>query len=289
MRNLVNISLLLLTVSCTAPMEVNVRPEEARLVIYSILLDDAVRQQVSVQRSVPYFSGENANWVDDAAVTISVNGKSYATSWSEVDKAYRTTETFSTAPGETYSLDVEYDFDQDGTREHYTASTTILDQPPVLERIEVVPFTMPMLTAPMYELRMFGQDPPGRNFFVMRIEVNGVRYNRLEDMMTVGDRMFQNGKIDGFPLSVFPGEADEENPDRIWFKPGDNISIRLSNVDANLMRFIAEVQSSGSGENPLFGGPPHNVRTNISGGGGRALGFFGSIYAARQYETVVPE
>ncbi len=275
--------------SCTAPLDVNVRPGEARIVINCILTDPINVQRVTVQRTVPYFSNETANWIDDATVTISTSeGRMYEARWFEQDKAYLTDDSFATAPGETYTLDVEYDFDRDGTAEHYTATTSILEQPEVLEKIEIVPFSMPMLTAPMYELKMFGQDPPGRNFYVMRIAVNGVMYDKLESYMTVGDRMFQDGKINGFPLSVFPGAPDEENPDRTYFSPGSEVTIYLSNVDADLMRFIAEVQSSGSPENPLFGGPPHNVRTNISGGNGRAMGFFGSLYSPRHYEAVVP-
>ena len=289
MRKFIYISFLLFVVSCTAPMDVSVRPGEARLVINSILTDILTVQSVTVQRSVPYFSGETANWVDNAKVTISTSeGRTYEARWYEPSKAYLTDDSFATAPGVTYTLDVEYDFDEDGTSEHYTATTTILPQPPVLEKIEIVPFKMPMVDIPMYELRLFGQDPPGRNYYVMSISVNGVEYNKLGNMMTVGDRMFQDGKIDGFPISIFSGESGEEDSERISLRSGDEITLRLSNVDADLMRFIAEVQSSGSGENPLFGGPPHNVRTNISGGNGRAVGFFGSLYSARQYEAVVP-
>ncbi len=272
--------------SCTAPIDVNVRPGEARIVINSILTDVLSVQRVTVQRTVPYFSNETANWIDDATVSITTSGgRTYRAWWYDPDKAYLTEDSFATAPGETYTLDVEYDFDEDGTPEHYTATTSILEQPQVLEKIEIVPFTMPMITTPMYELQLFGQDPPGRNFYVMRLAVNGVMYEKLENFMTVGDRMFQNGKIDGFPLSIFPGAPSEENPDRTFFSPGSNVTVYLSNVDADLMRYIAEVQSSGSPENPLFGGPPHNVRTNFSGG---ALGFFGSLYSTSQYETIVP-
>ena len=261
--------------SCTAPMNIDVDPEDARLVIYSTLFDAEINQKITVQRTVPYFSTGSAGWVDDARVTITTSeGDTYPAIWNADEMAYLTVDTFSTAVGVTYNLDVEYDFDADGTPEHYTATTTTYE-PLQLEAMSATPFEMPMARIPMYQLAITGQDPPGRTFYLMRVSVNGRLYSELSNWITVGDRMFQDGRFEEFPLGIFPGEEPEDDPGRVWFTQGDEVTLHLSVVEMDFMRFVSEAQSSG-GSNPLFGGPPYNIRTNISGG---AIGFFGSVYS----------
>jgi hypothetical protein len=138
-----------------------------------------------------------------------------------------------------------------------------------------------------YRLTVSLTDPPGRSFYVFRLLKNDDETRqRIDRWYTLGDGMYQNGELNNFPLLFFvPAEPNPRSPDGLWFAAGDVITLHCSNIDEDFRRFIDEVQSSGAPSNPLFGGPPYNVRTNISGG---AIGFFGTIYS-RPVRATVPE
>lgn len=273
-------------VSCTAPIDINVRTEDAHPVIYSTLTDQVEQQKVEVSRTIPYFSPETEAWVDDATVTVATSeGDTYTTYWNDERKAYFTTEAFSTVPDVIYTLTVEFDFDGDGTPDTYTATTSAKTPPATFESIAIEPYDLPMTDISAYMLTITGQDPPGRDFYIFRVEINGEIKGEIGNWLTVGDRMFQDSRIDDFPLGIFPGEDNEEEEDDFWFESGDYVRLLLSDVEMGFMRFVSEVQSSGGGANPMFGGPPYNMRTNISNG---ALGWFGSLCSLSLEATVPP-
>lgn len=272
----------LLATFCTAPMNIDVRTEESRLVIYSTLMDALDSQRVWVQRTIPYFSEDiNSGWVDDASVVISTSeGDSYVAHWDEKRKFYITFEKFATAPGVTYTLDVWYDFNGDEEAEHYTAETTVIE-PLYLDAIEVIPISM--MGRQVYRLAIFGKDPQGPNYYIFRVGVNGViKKSQLRDWMATNDRLFDGSDFNNFSLGIYGSEPNEEDTN-VWFAPGDVVSLYLSHVDKDFLSFVFESQQSGSNSNPFFGTPPFNMRTNISGG---AIGYFGSLYSTEVHATV---
>jgi hypothetical protein len=280
-------------VGCTAPIDISVRDAEARPVIYCTLTDRLEPQRVEVGRTAPYFSVVAEAWVDDAAVTISSSGGDlFDAVWDGERKAYLT-EPFAVEPDVDYTLSVTFDFDGDGLMETYTATTRAKEPPvagsltygpdQVLESIAIEPYDMPMSDIPLYVLKLSGHDPPGRDFYVFRIEIDGELRRGIAEWMTVGDLMFQDGAIDDFPLGLFAAQPDEQDPDAMWFPPGARVRLLVSDVEMDFMRFVSEVQGSGGGANPMFGGPPYNMRTNISDG---ALGWFGSLWSLPLEATV---
>ena len=291
---------LFICAACTARMDIDDRFTRSHLVIYSTLSNriDATdpaaisvnapdSQRVVVQRTLPYFSSQTEGWIDDAAVTIhSSSGGSWPAEWKEHHNAYLTAP-FAVTVGETYILDVEYDFDGNGLSEHYTATTTALEPNLGSMFFRVHPTTAPM-GRPIYGILLFGNNPLGPDSWIFRVAVNDtIRSVKFKSWIAANDRLIDGKPLLGFPLGTFPSEP-RPNPQRdsvdVWFTPGDKVTLLYSSVDADFEKFISEIQSSGS-SNPMFGGPPYNPRTNISGG---AIGFFGSLYSAST-DAVVPE
>lgn len=272
---------------CTEPIDIDASQSGGQMVVYSMLMDEVTNQRVTVQRTVPYFSpAGTVDWVENAQVTITAStGQTYPAEWNAKAKAYLTIERFATAPNVTYELSVTVD----GV--NYRASATVLP-PVVFDRITIEPVAHEVVSfsdLDIFQVKLYGQDPPGRNFYIFRVEVNGEVRNMLDNWMYIGDRMFQDGKIDGLRFMNFLGEPDpesekEDGDDYWWAGPGSRISVLVSNVSEEMMDFVADVQPSDNGGNPLFGGPPHNADSNISGG---ALGYFGAIYSTR-LSAVVP-
>jgi hypothetical protein len=272
---------------CVAPIDIPVREGEARLAIYSTLLDNDIQQRVTVQRTMPFFSTDlDASWVSDATVTISSSrGNVYSAQWDEGSHSYLTNQEFAAVPGVTYTLDVELDFDSDGTPEQYTASTTPLFPKIVIESTQIVPTEV--MGQLIYRHLMFADEPAGKDYYVSRIAINDtIRMSNLEYWGLQDDRLFDGGRFEGMTVDIFPSEPDpEEKEPHNWLKPGDRVTLLLSTVDEDFFFFISEVQRSNQITNPFFGGPPYNLRTNISGG---AMGYFGSLCSLRS-SSVVPE
>lgn len=269
---------------CTAPMDIDIRQGDTRLVIYSTLMDVVDSQRVYVQRTIPFFSTDLDSWVGDADVSISTSeGDTYTAHWDYRRRFYITYEKFATKPGVTYDLDVYYDFDGDGAAEHYTASTSVLE-PLYLDSIKVLP--MNLMGRKIYRLAIFGQDPPGPNYYIFRVGVNGeLPRPQLKDWMATDDRLFDGSSFNNFSLGIYSSDPNKDTTN-IYFAPGDSISLYLSHVDQDFLHFVYESQSSGSNSNPFFGTPPFNMRTNISGS---AIGYFGNLYSTEVHTRVPGE
>jgi hypothetical protein len=273
----------LVLTSCTAPMSLDDHWSGPSLVIYSTIDDRVDVQRVKIQRTRPISSYGGYDRIWDAEVTVSDDaGHTYRFTWDEESGDYiHTPSSPIAAPGLTLTLDVRYDVDGDRRPEHYTATSTVLRPIPPRD-IEIEPHSM--MGRPGYRLTVSVTDPPGRSFYIFRISKNGTMRSNIGDWHTLGDGMYQNGELNNFPLLFFvPNAPSPRQPDGLWFSAGDVITIHSSNVDEDFRFFVDEVKSSDSPSNPLFGGPPYNVRTNISGG---AVGFFGTLCSAPTDVTV---
>jgi len=66
---------------------------------------------------------------------------------------------------------------------------------------------------------------------------------------------------------------------------GDSMVVEFSNISKAYYNFINECASQKNGSNPMFGGPPDNISTNISNG---ARGFF-TAYGVSSMSAKAPE
>ena len=48
---------------------------------------------------------------------------------------------------------------------------------------------------------------------------------------------------------------------------GDTVTFELNSIDQNYYNFVVDAQLEIFGNNPLFSGPPANIRSNIKEGG----------------------
>ena len=64
---------------------------------------------------------------------------------------------------------------------------------------------------------------------------------------------------------------------------GDTVTVEMNSIGTDYANFIWEAQSEVKGSNPLFSGPPANVKGNIDNG---ATGFFAAYSVSRAYTIV---
>ena len=278
------------TTACTEPIDLSNSGMDPMLVITCILTDTTEfgrnivnENEVFIGRTVDYF-GQWQNvgitgakvWLDSEPLTFRGSG------------FYRPQEGFTVVPGKTYTLEVQYDFDNDGVDEIYTATTTV---PPKykLDSISLAPlsFTSDYLALMM----MYFNDSLGHKYF-------GAKLNNENDERFYSSRILRyacfelndftaGGIYRSIPLSSFEfyirHEMNYDNKEFYRIYAGDSLMVQLEALSSEYYHYLEVAKTELSHNNPLFSAPRTNVPTNIKGG---ALGVFGSYTFSRAYVQV---
>ena len=93
---------------------------------------------------------------------------------------------------------------------------------------------------------------------------------------------FYNGKylFYGIPIGYY---SDDETEEQLF--PGDTVTLELHSIDRAYYDFVGDAQLEIFGNNPLFSGPPANIRSNIDNG---AMGAF-TAYSITRASAIVAE
>jgi hypothetical protein len=276
--------------SCTAPFEINTHDSDPVIVIYGCLTDEYSRQHVRITASSPYFDDQENRTVSGANVRVTdSDGNEYAMKYGD-NGYYASLARFAARPGITYYLRVEVDFDGDGETETYGAETTIPPLP-ALDSVAVRPLTI--MGYRHFSLNIFLQDPPGSDdCYLFKFFINDSLSNDRISKFIVSDDAFFNGEyVKGATVYYFEDitdakvvEKNRENDDVYMVSPGDRIRLQAMRIEKGYYEFINQCNSEMRGENPMFGGPPSNITTNISAG---AVGYF-TGYCIHEIRTEVP-
>ena len=276
--------------SCTEEITIHTDNSEPVIVIYGALTDEIKHQSITIGKSSPYFDNQSNPVISGAIVTITdSNNKVYELiEDGDVLGLYATATEWAVKEGFTYSLRVEVDFDSDGVKDIYEASTTIL---PTIEidSISIVPIRI--MGHANYAVNLYGVETPGQDFYLCKYTVNdSLVREKISEYQVLDDKLFNNQYIDGITLTFFDDitewETDsEENRKRsVYLRSGDKVGLQMSRIPEGYFNFINQCRRGMNGSNPFFGGPPANITTNISNGG---VGYF-SGYCINKAETITP-
>jgi hypothetical protein len=95
------------------------------------------------------------------------------------------------------------------------------------------------------------------------------------------DRYFNGNYTFGISVYYFNSRYEPE-----VVNPGDTITLRMGGITKDYYNFLIELMDQTfEYRNPLFSGPPANIRTNISN---EALGFF-TAYSTSYSSTIYSE
>jgi len=264
---------MLLFFGCTAPIELETRNSEPVIVIYGFLTDEFKRHTIRISSSSPYFDEMTNSPVTDARVTVaSSDGHTFFFNHLE-EGIFVSDDSFACRQGVTYSLSVVTDFNRDGYAETYQAETTTL--PPVtVDSISVN--SIEMMGIRRYTLNLSMQEPPETdNYYLYKFFVNdSVTNDKLSRFIISDDKAYNGSYLKEIAVTVFEDannerfeELPEDNDYVILVKPNDKITLQTLNIEESYYQFISDCDRERRGENPIFGGPPSNIATNISGGG----------------------
>lgn len=245
--------------SCTEDIAINLSSVAPELVVEGVITNEVKAHQIVLKKTGSYFMNEKAQMVSGAEVMISDGTSQMKLHEDPIQIGhYYTSSTFSGIAGYDYTLSItNVDVDNDGVKESYESKTrltsvascdsiTVVKQRPFYHDMWAVKFTL--------------QDPPVvRNNYLFRIYKNDICVSdSIIEWGITSDEFFNGVNMINESVMYFDSRnKDEKLTDK------DKITLEVCGISEEYLRFINEVRLEFRGRNPLFGGQPANIRTNI--------------------------
>lgn len=266
------ILLFMFAAGCTERIELELDETYTRLVVDGELTDEIKAHRVRLTMSSSFLGGEQDPPVRDAVVTISGSKETWILKENPDEPgSYFTDPEVQGMPGESYVLDIKLAGEIDGYT-HYTASSQIFPSSP-LDSIGIR--WLPQWEA--WEIQCYAQEPPTRDFYIFDLLRNDTLLtDTISERFVTDDRFYNGSYTNGVGIGYLSPEDGED------ILEGDKITVRMGRITEEYYNYFWEVVSETGYKNPLFGGPPSNIKGNISNG---AMGFF-TTYSVQTAEKI---
>jgi len=245
--------------ACTTDININLKGTSPELVVDGAITTDTMAHSILLKKTADYFSNAAAEGVSGAVVTLSDGQNTITLTEATSSKGtYQTPANYYGVVGRTYTLTIDnVDMNGDGVNERYTASCP-LNSVAHIDSIDVK--KEHIFQEDMHAVKIWMQDPPAeKNYYLVRDYKNGKSVtDSIQEWGITNDEFF-NGKymIDETFIYFTDSKQDEK------LQQGDKVTLELCGITKDYMDFIQEAQDEFWGRNPLFGGQPANIRTNI--------------------------
>jgi hypothetical protein len=255
---------IILASACTKRVDIPLKTGDIKLSVEGYLFDTDSISWVRLTKTSGYFSDEPPPAVSKAQVTVAYNSRQWPLTESDTAPGLYFIEdsSFRLVAGDTYSLQILLPAPIGGYS-RYESQTTV---PPLRIHID----SLNMEYAPVFKqwvVRYFGQDMPGRDYYLFNSQVNGkIVTDSILQKTVREDRFFDGRYVSGVVVQVL-----KQNK----LKPGDIYTLMASNITKEYYEYLQALQDEIGEKNPLFSGPPANVTGNINHG---ALGFFTAFF-----------
>ena len=292
--SIIALFMMTITFSCTEDTIINTTDSAFVPVIYGTITDQNIRQQIQISSSSGYFDKEQNKRISNAVVTLredsSLISRSYVLTQDSVGSGiYLTQDPFIGKPGWTYRLSVTMDFNNDGVAEEYTAACTMP------EKLNIDSFNITKKKVGEYTLFSLNINAKDQenvdNYYFGKYSVNGVWYHKISKYIAFNDVSLDGQYVKNLSVWNFNDIqdkskfSDDDAKDMVFLTSGDSMVVEFSNISKAYFDFINDCTHQKNGSNPMFGGPPANISTNISNG---ARGFF-TAYAVSTVGGKAPE
>ena len=279
--------------SCTERIDIKTGDAPPRLVIYGHISTDKKQHSVRITRSAGFFTTDRPEGVSGALVTITdCDGKIIPlTESEEEDEAglYLTQPDECGVETKTYRLDVVFKDNDGETKESYYAYAYLQD----IHQIDSIDLRASRFIRQTVEVLLYAHNFGEDNNYAIFVSINdSVVNSTLNRYFVINDSFFRGETyIDGVECYFLSQNPDLEFRNEV-LAIGDKVTLNINAISAEYADFISSAQSQIRGSNPIFGGPPANVPTNINRGtpqyGAPPLGFF-TAFPSRYAHTIVKE
>ena len=249
--------------SCTRRMNIPLKTGDEKLVVEGYLFGNDSISWVRLTKTSGYFSNEPPSPVSHAQVVVSDKSKQWLLAESPTDPGayFLTDNSFHLLVSDTFDLNIQLQAPVGG-HTNYQSQTAI---PPLRILID----SLSIEFAPDFKkwmIRYFGQDLPGKDYYLFNSMVNGkIVTDSILQKVVRNDAFFDGRYISGAVVQALNEDV---------MKIGDQYTLMASNITKQYYDYLASLQAEVGDKNPLFSGPPANVKGNISND---ALGFFTSF------------
>ncbi len=245
--------------SCTTEIQIDLNKSTPELVIEGVVTNEAKAHVIYLKKTGDYFMNKPVEMISGAVVTLSDGEGSITLSEDLANKgAYLTPNDYKGVPGRVYTVNVSnVDVNGDFVKEVYTASCELKALAPV-DSISVVKKDMGRQF--IWEVRLSMQDiPKVRNFYLSRIYTNGVcKTDSINEWGVSNDEFFDGKYLDNATIMFLRSNKPDER-----LVNGDLVGLEVCAITEDYLKYINEVGEEFQGRNPLFGGQPANIRTNV--------------------------
>lgn len=279
MKNFKYIILLLTVVfatACTEKIDIKLDNTYTRLVVEARLSTDTTIHTVRLTTSSSYYYNQAPPAVSNALVTISDGNTIINLTENPTKKGvYETSANTFGKIGNTYKLLIKnVDINNDGVFEEYEASSSIYPVNQV-DSIGMKYYT----DFEAWEVKCYVQDPPTEDYYLFNVYKNNVLMtDTLSEPLVVDDKLYNGNYTNGIGVGYL---RDEKSGERAVI--GDSIRLETWRIDKSFFKFVTEFKDAVRKQNPLFSGPPANIKGNISNG---AIGYFVAYSISKSSTTV---
>ncbi|MDR1023486.1 MAG: DUF4249 domain-containing protein [Prevotellaceae bacterium] len=286
----------LLACSCVERVTIDTNSQNPKLIVVAMLTTDTMQQVVTITKSTNFFGGDTCPsvpdakvWINDEQLTLLDAGKG----------AYATRDDFFLVPGNTYRLRVLYDMNGDGADEEFWAedvvphAISLLDIPGIAG-IVVTPINMDGDTskyAPPFIVSAFvWRENINDSYGRVTQRYHGKQRSENLAQYSMGDLSSLSSNpvaVPGICTITRGGFFLEDQTDTVFYCPFDTVTLRVNSVTAAMARYVSSARQESNGSaNPMFGGAPANVESNINGA--NVMGCFGLSAGGRAASFVLP-
>lgn len=277
------ILLVLFVSSCTQDIQIDLGKSTPELVVEGVITNEAKVHTIYLKKTGDYFMNRPVEMVSGALVKLFDGKDTIVLSENPVNKGeYETPDHYAGVAGRIYQLLISgIDVDADGVKEQYSASSGMAALAPV-DSISVV--KKGMFRQDIWEIKLSIQDLPNvQNFYMSRVYKNDTCVtDSISEWGISNDEFFDGKYLHNETIMFLQSNKIDER-----LKNGDVVGLEVCAISEDYMKYISEVGEEFRGRNPLFGGQPANIRTNVKriyplspdGKGGR--GYFAAYSVGR--------
>ena len=266
----------LLVFSCTERIDIQLDDSYARLVVDGSITTDTMIHTVELRTTSSYYYNEPAPMVSGAHLSITDGTHTFTL---KEDKAgvYQTDSAVYGIAGQTYILNIKL-ANAIGGHTDYSAVSTLNPIVP-LDSVSLL-FHPDWAKKGIWEVKCYVQEPPTIDFYRFLILKNRMLLtDTLNEWFVTDDKFFNGNYTNGATVAYLQQASAKEG-----LIPGDTVTVEVNSIGKDYYDFVTEAQTELRGSNPLFSGPPANVKGNINNG---AVGFFAAYSVTHSY-TLAP-
>lgn len=245
--------------SCTTDIDLKLKGTEPMLVVDGSITTDTMAHGIFLQRTTDYFANSPVPGVSGATVTLSDGSSTIAlTESGEKPGLYQTPSGYYGQAGKTYTLHIKnVDVNNDGIDEEYEASS-VLNDVPELDDVSVE--EVKLFGRQMWALKASFQDPKGvKNYYLFRNYRNGKCVSdTINEWGITADEFFDGTYLKDETIMYFSSTKQDEK-----MVVGDTAMLEMCSITEDYLGFVNDLVDEYRGRNPMFGGQPANIRTNI--------------------------